>query len=494
MMTLRMIWPCAVLILGFSASSGLAQECTGWFDIHDLHDIERSFANCTVVDGTVAILPYFSGPLVLPDIVNITGAITINAESNVTSVKAPDLVSVGSLDFGLEGTVSLVSFPRLEIVGERISMGASLRNSTIELPFLTNAGSVSLKGSFGSLDLNALRFVSDDLTIHNEVSTLKPLELLFPALENAGFIKVSGDISSIFMAELLSVGPLDDSLGSIYPVSGLQLHLEQAEGPFQLEFPKLSSIDSELYVHGAIESLDLSALKYTEATIHIDTSHPLAITSYIVSASAIELYGAIEAATFPSLGSRFISITLSSTLDLDCEEFTKSVDTTWLDLTDQSVTCTSSSSFSPSSSLAVISTQSATHHKRARRRRSSKIPTAVFILIPIVAVIVLGACCCSAGSRKSEESTTAAAAAASSGVNNNVNINIRLDPRGGGGSGDAEGVAVPLPVYPGYQNQSQSQSRYQEGSGVATGEGEVLPPPPPYSPYSATADTGRVRA
>ncbi|KAL4882728.1 hypothetical protein BJY04DRAFT_186767 [Aspergillus karnatakaensis] len=201
-MTLRAIWACAVLAIGVFPISGLARECTGWFDIFELEDIERYFSGCTTVNGTIAILPSFSGALDLADIIDITGTIKIDLAADVSSVEAPELVSVGSLEFELGQAEPVVSFPLLHTVEENVLI---IGAGTVELPSLTSAGSISLKGAFESIELNALLFVGGAMTIHNADSSLDAVEISLPALEFAESIKLSGAISSISFPSISSI-------------------------------------------------------------------------------------------------------------------------------------------------------------------------------------------------------------------------------------------------------------------------------------------------
>ncbi|KAL5341075.1 hypothetical protein BJX70DRAFT_74500 [Aspergillus crustosus] len=394
---LSMLRCCAVLVLGMFMFPILAQECTGLFEIHGKLDIEQILENCTVVDGSLSILPDFSGPLILAGIVNITGGIVVTAESNVTSVEAVNLVSVGELELESDAaqTVSHVSFPRLETVQGMISMGG-MRDMSAKFPSLQSAGSIRLEGTLASLNLDALEVVDGGLTIHHEEDPpLDTLQLSFPVLESAQYI---------------------------------------------------------------------------------------------------ELSGFIEGATFPSLNTDFTSITLNTSLPMDCTVFTSQFTNKTTLSTSQQITCISPSS---SSSLRAnaLQNESKSHHKRQTHRKKGKPSTALIALVPvsIFVVFAIGGYRYFGGREDSEtrglrdaRSPAPAPAAVggagrggtrsgggravtTTGGRTNSNRDIRGSGSGTGSGSRSAGVAVPLPVYPG------------RGHGEYARDEEALGPPPRYS-------------
>lgn len=272
-----------LLLLGIRPISAAAQECRGWEFINEPADLGK-FASCTTWDGTLDINYRFPGPLVLPNLVNITGTIKIESHGSfrqnqhLTSLEAPDLLSLGE-DLLLDNihSITRVSFPQLQTI-RALTFTASGYNLTIDFPSLAEAGSISIfdHASFKSVNFDSLRTVSDDLSIEGCGVCVQRLPtppssfgISLPLLESAGFIKLAGAMSrcvlslspsspgshlnSITMPRLFSVGPPSHAEGTTSTESGLRLHLNILHDGYNLDFSNLTSIDRQLYINGDVK-------------------------------------------------------------------------------------------------------------------------------------------------------------------------------------------------------------------------------------------------
>ena len=87
-------------------------------------ELDNVVANCTVWIGDIKVATGWNGPLVLNNIVNLTGHFTLEASTNssnrpspfLTSIEAPQLRHLGFLDLWGFPNLTAIALPRLEQV------------------------------------------------------------------------------------------------------------------------------------------------------------------------------------------------------------------------------------------------------------------------------------------------------------------------------------------------------------------------------------------
>ncbi|KAL5042467.1 hypothetical protein BDW71DRAFT_211128 [Aspergillus fruticulosus] len=140
-----------------------------------------------------------------------------------------------------------------------------------------DAKSIYGDGDFERLDFRGLQRVDNDLivgncdgckTIYRGKTTPDPVAISFPGLESVGFIKLAGVISNISLPQLISAGPPttpDEPEPDWYTRpnssdSGLRVRMNEVSSPFELELPKLSSVNKQLYIHGDVKNAYMTQL------------------------------------------------------------------------------------------------------------------------------------------------------------------------------------------------------------------------------------------
>lgn len=123
-------------------------------------DFNRRFGNCTTIVGSLHIARNYSGSLILHDITNVTGHISISAfdgpeESmnltlNLTSIEANVLVSLGDLILFDVPALKSVAFPKLETIGS-LEIDFISDDAELSFPSLFNATSLELSGPISRL-------------------------------------------------------------------------------------------------------------------------------------------------------------------------------------------------------------------------------------------------------------------------------------------------------------------------------------------------------
>ncbi|CBF81712.1 predicted protein [Aspergillus nidulans FGSC A4] len=157
----------------------------------------EALAGCTTVIADKLSIGGASGRLVLPDVVNITGAIHSTAlvplalsSPLMTSIEAPQLVHLGGLDLNSIGSIANLSFPKLQHVAGQIRIERLEQYVNIDFPVLEDVKSIYLDGDFGRLGFRRLQRVDNDLIVINcegcktgnlNPTTPDPVAILFPA-------------------------------------------------------------------------------------------------------------------------------------------------------------------------------------------------------------------------------------------------------------------------------------------------------------------------
>ncbi|KAL4882727.1 hypothetical protein BJY04DRAFT_217216 [Aspergillus karnatakaensis] len=317
-------------LLSFLILAGSASDCSGWFAIDQPGDTDNDFQNCATANGIISFSRSDTGPMDLTHVVHVNGSIQTQRGRSpieqVPSIAAPALVSASVVYFDTIYPVGRISFPRLEDVTARRSFLDCADDADADFPQLVHAGSAAFHGSFASMNLDSLQTIDGDFTTGSPYSGVGHA-LSLPSLESVGFMRLSSNHTRFSMPNLVSAGPPSHAEGSTSTESGLRFHMDMRVTPYQLNLPKLSSVDSQLYVHGPFERLELSVCQETNALIHIDSTRRLSFSLPLRAAAKIELAGAIESAAFPNLTS-YTSIWVNSTRDFDCDSFMEQINTT----------------------------------------------------------------------------------------------------------------------------------------------------------------------
>lgn len=129
---------------------------------------------CKTVEGDIVIQQHVAGGITFNGIQQIAGSLIANGATNVTSIAAPDLGSIGQ-DFDLKGIILLTSlnFPELTSVGtikfdalpNLQSLQFTSKVNKADSVSITNTGLTSLAGielnTVGDFDLTANNFLVD---------------------------------------------------------------------------------------------------------------------------------------------------------------------------------------------------------------------------------------------------------------------------------------------------------------------------------------------
>ncbi|OJJ03163.1 hypothetical protein ASPVEDRAFT_84618 [Aspergillus versicolor CBS 583.65] len=337
-MTPRISWLSIAIALGGLSTSGAAQAeddlCSGWFWYPPTSLGDYQSCPTGKINGTIGIDPD-EGPVVLPNLVTLNGTLQLKRTwREITSISAPDLESANALDFAniMVGGLDRISFPSLRNVSERISFRDTTRDATAEFPVLEHAGSVTIEEHLLQLHMDSLESVADDFDLDNAFAGVDGLAVTLPSLTSVGFLKLGGNLTSISLPKLMSAGSPKHAKGAISTEAGLRLHLggrwnQVPRIPFALNFPMLEYVDTQFYVHGPVDSLNLPSLTNTTAAIHIDSTQPLSLSLPLRTASTIELLGAIKHASLPNL-TQFTHITVASTTNFNCDRFIREISET----------------------------------------------------------------------------------------------------------------------------------------------------------------------
>ncbi|KAL3441188.1 hypothetical protein BJX65DRAFT_289056 [Aspergillus insuetus] len=306
-----------VMLALWAPSLVTARECTydeayGAYNISSPEQALDLFSGCTtIITDQILINTWFNGTLSLPGVTNITGDIVFSwggsyySRQGIEAIEAPDLVYLGGMRLSHAG-IKRMSFPALKTVDQSIELEWFSDGEVVEFPALVEAGAVVLKRRFSRFNFDSLTTVHGDLIIEQctycdsgqDYTTEFTPNASFPALQSAGFVRIEGIFSDINLPSLVSAGSSTRSY-SISTDSGISIHVKELG--IELEFPALTAVDKQLYVHDAVLGLEMPALNHINGSLRIDASAPLTLDLPLISAEWIQLDGNIQEASFPSL-------------------------------------------------------------------------------------------------------------------------------------------------------------------------------------------------
>ncbi|KAL3492877.1 hypothetical protein BJX62DRAFT_235819 [Aspergillus germanicus] len=315
-----------------------AQLCdVGNLEIKSQVELNHLVQNCTALAGQLTLGKYYTGSLVFHNVTNITSstitAVSGTADSGVTSIELPDLVTAGSFAVNGITTLEKLSFPKLEYV-EHLSLWFSAMVDELEFPSLRNASEIQLNGNFSKVSFDALQTVYGALEIcntelcHEDLSAQTLMNISLAALEHVMRLDVSGKVSSLAAPELTTVA-LPGSAG--FP----DLRLSLKGQPVAVTFPKLEHIveNATAYFQGNITSLSsLPALKTYPWLFNVITDESLDIDLPVENAGQINLQGNIQSASFPNLRN-FTWVAVMTDSKFDCDSLLDALEQTATNVT-----------------------------------------------------------------------------------------------------------------------------------------------------------------
>lgn len=191
--------------------------------------MDRKYAGCTEIDGSVTIATSYTGRFYLPNVTYMTGGIytvydRYDVERGVettlspllTSIDVPDLNNTGVIDIYGVPALTSISFPSLTVVNGSIQL-TGIEDCLIDFPSLRTAGGLSVIG-------NSTRYVMFH-TQQPQCTVSNPMffRLNFPKLVDAGYMRVSrnpfrkddDDYDNILLVDRVDQLPLDISFPAL---------------------------------------------------------------------------------------------------------------------------------------------------------------------------------------------------------------------------------------------------------------------------------------
>ncbi|KAJ0413367.1 hypothetical protein BJY00DRAFT_296982 [Aspergillus carlsbadensis] len=307
-------------------------------------DLQSDFAGCTTIVADNITIGNLRGSLIVRDVVNITGTLIIPNNDDewglpvLESVEFPDLEYLGGLDIYEVNDLQSFTFSNLKRVSGKIDITAIEKDAYVDFGKLEHAGALRLDGRFKEIDLYELQTVDNDLIIRScEGCSAKdssgrshvPDNVPFINLANlrsVGYIKIAGVVHFGWMSELTTIGPpADPGNSELSTDSGARLYFNETTDAVGLNLTRLESVDKQLFINGYIKSLQMDALRTTNASIYIDAAKALNIDLPLESAGSIDLEGRITSVHLPNLTPN-TPLTLNS--DYACKGHTSLTDVT----------------------------------------------------------------------------------------------------------------------------------------------------------------------
>ncbi|KAL4786105.1 hypothetical protein BJX76DRAFT_355517 [Aspergillus varians] len=327
-------WSLSLLILAAGAfPAATAQTCTppyGEYGYHYFIDNQTTLddlaTRCTTINGSIVISPNYTGRFYLPAVQNITEmfrwALNINTNDpekqrpSPTIIDLPDLEYLGeSLWLNGLSSVTNVSMPRLKTVEADVKVDYARQ---VDFGALEDVDYLAVVGGVESLRLGSLREVHQRLQICNKdqcgtnVEPSGSLDISLPSLQSVGTLSLKGRISSLEVSSLTTVA--GDGV-DVY-----DFEFSTAGGPtLNLTFPRLDNFTGEMSLDGDIGSLSMPNLRnMSQSGFSLSTYDDLAVDLPFDGIHDLTLGGSIASIDLPNLHFLNSSISVSSTLPIDC--------------------------------------------------------------------------------------------------------------------------------------------------------------------------------
>ncbi|KAL3462089.1 hypothetical protein BJX64DRAFT_288632 [Aspergillus heterothallicus] len=329
---LRMI----AALIGLSSTAALARSCykpegEENFEVNSPEDVSRLFEGCESIWGDIVIGDNYTGPFVLPGVVQILGELDLNwggwyeerpdysIAPNVTSIELPDLEMMYSADIRDVPTLRLVSMPKLTEVWHGLKL-LQQRNPPCATDFrsLRWANDLSIKGRFTRMNFDSLETVSNILEIASNLKTAISL----PRLNLTCGLRLWGVPSSVSLPSFSHAQRITDHSCSHGHVS------MGFDAPISVDLPKLRLIEFDFSIAGNITSLSLPYVHRLENSFSVSSTQALRFSVPLERAFTIQLGGHVQAASFPNL--KYVH-RVSAVLEgeFDCSGLSKQVHGIW---------------------------------------------------------------------------------------------------------------------------------------------------------------------
>jgi hypothetical protein len=135
-----------------------AADCKGDFIVSSQQDADTQLAGCDAIVGSIVIASTYSGPLLISNITNITGAILMHSlydptmfhdPQNLTSLQADSVITMAGGDIRLLDVPQLTSVSMANLQNVTAINVAFNSNGTLNFPELVNATDIHV---FGAID------------------------------------------------------------------------------------------------------------------------------------------------------------------------------------------------------------------------------------------------------------------------------------------------------------------------------------------------------
>ncbi|KAL4982739.1 hypothetical protein BDW68DRAFT_182268 [Aspergillus falconensis] len=142
------MWP-LLIALGIAPIGVIAQLCdNSGAAVRGQQDIDALAQNCTSLRWSLPIDDQFSGPFVLPNIVNITYGVDdeYGYPVRITSFDMPDLENAGGIDLSPLPVLESWSVPKLSSIGY-ILLDIPSHLESLQFPALREAKNIRIAGN-----------------------------------------------------------------------------------------------------------------------------------------------------------------------------------------------------------------------------------------------------------------------------------------------------------------------------------------------------------
>ncbi|RAH68451.1 uncharacterized protein BO66DRAFT_472660 [Aspergillus aculeatinus CBS 121060] len=305
-----------------------AQDCNAQQDeygqgivIYTQDQLDQLTQNCTTLYGDLVVGSNYTGSFIVHNLTNITSSLSVQNSTGLTSLEAPDLISLYVAGFSYASSLRSISLPQLQTA--EVFTVKSRTPLTVSAPNLRNVSYLNLLGSGISFDLSKLENITTGSSICGEsgcdTQSSQIMKIDLPALRQAASLYVGGNVSSLSLPVLASAGNITQATASGYGDydAGFTVHTTQH---LNFSVPELSYMNGSLSLRGVIDTISAPSLVNATADILIEAWTPLAVNlSSLEYADDITVTGEITSTDFSSL-KMVNSFSLSSSKHLNCDK------------------------------------------------------------------------------------------------------------------------------------------------------------------------------
>ncbi|KAJ5560241.1 hypothetical protein N7513_002640 [Penicillium frequentans] len=275
----------------------------------ELHTPEQldSFEGCTTLNGHIAIQSDYEGDFILNEVTEFHGNIS-TAEDSPTALNQFEMRILENIEnihlLGLSGNVSL---PKLEVAGD-VELVQTSDSGTVDLKLLSEANSLSFRGSWTNTDLSLLKTITTSAQfcgaqtcgIYGDSKNFPYILVNLPSLEETDYLMVEGAVKSVSVPKLEVAGYME-STELVYG-QGLRINIEDGyDETLDFDAPNLHTLNGQLEVYGGVSSLSLGSLGKTSLSITLNARAPLDVYSTIQTARYLYLWGELNSIYLPDM-------------------------------------------------------------------------------------------------------------------------------------------------------------------------------------------------